>query len=258
MGLMELLEDQESHQLELLQLIHERFPPNDIPLTPGAEETPAHRLQFVRLSYSNDYVCSVSPLGFLLLEEVEGPHRLADGDIERILVDPLEEPLMSVLSSRAASQEKEQVDWVKTGTVRCNNDQDVVAFSTLVANSRKIGWKWDTLKVGGDVGAEGWAELARAVRTIVRDDDVLLSDGFNVSASRKAMGEGRTEDLRSIWEDSGLDDEYLDPMDIYTWSVESQGGHIEWTYGAEWDRLEEILGMTEEEWCRSIEQELGV
>ena len=39
-GLMELLEDQESHQLELLELIQKRFPPTYVPFRLGPEETP--------------------------------------------------------------------------------------------------------------------------------------------------------------------------------------------------------------------------
>ena len=256
-GLMELLEDQESHQLELLQLIQERFPPTYVPYRLGPEETP-HGPQFVTLGYStnyfysNLYVCSVSPLGFLLLEEVEGSQRLAS-----FQMDPLEEPLMSILSSRAVSQE-EQVNFLEIGTIRCNNNLDVVAFSTLVANSQRMAW--NILEVGEDVEAEGWAELARVVQTLVRDDDKWLGTGegiieFNVSASRKAMLEGRREDLRSIWE-ATVDETADNPMEGCSWCVKSDGsGFAEWTYDGEWERLEEIMGMTEEEWWTQLEQD---
>ena len=266
-GLMELLEDHESHQLKLLELIHQRFPPIDVPQRAGAEERP-HGPQYVTLSNSNQNpsplwvslpVCSVSPLGFLLLEEVQGSQGLDVGNVKTIVVDPLEleEPLMSVLISRATCQEG-LVNWLGIGTVRCNNDQDVVSFSTLVANSHKI--TWDILEVGDDVGAEGWAVLARAVQTLVQDLDRWLDDGFNVSASRKAMAEGRREDLRSIWE-AGVEQIGDNPMDMVGnfWSVKSHGGvHVEFTYGEDWERLEEIMDMTEEDWCTQLEQAMGV
>ena len=75
---------------------------------------------------------------------------------------------MSILSSRAVSPE-EEVNFLEIDTVRYNNHQDVVAFTTLVTNSRRAAW--DILEVGEDVEAEGWAELARVVQTLVQVDD---------------------------------------------------------------------------------------
>ena len=252
----ESVEDQEedSKHLELLKIICQRFPP--IADGPGSWLHEPKSSLYVTLRYSNDFndslSCSVSPLGFLLLEEVEGSQRLDGDDVQRIQVSKvskLEEPLLSVLSSRAASQE-EQVTVLEIGTVHCNNDQDVIALSTLVGNSQQIGWVH--LEVGEHVGLEGWAELARVVETLLVDDDDRWIDqfgfGFNISGSRKSMVEGRREHLRSIYEAILLGVEWGDYY--WSWSVRSDGEEKvrEWTYG-EWERLEEILDMTEEEWC---------
>ena len=97
-GLLELLEDRGDHHLDLLKLICERFPPLRSIFAPGQ--------QYVQLSDSRIGLgCSVSPLGFLLLEEVETSQRLADDHVLRVHVDNLREPLLSVLSRRANIQD---------------------------------------------------------------------------------------------------------------------------------------------------------
>ena len=63
-GLLELLEDRDDHHLDLLRLICKRFPP---PITAAFWQQ--------RVDLSDSMIgpgCPVSPLGFLLLEEVEG------------------------------------------------------------------------------------------------------------------------------------------------------------------------------------------
>ena len=91
-GLLELLEDRDDHHLDILRLICKRFPPL--------------RAILVQLSDSRIGLgCSVSPLGFLLLEEVETSQRLADDHVLRVHVDNLREPLLSVLSRRANIQD---------------------------------------------------------------------------------------------------------------------------------------------------------
>ena len=91
-GLLELLEGRDDHHLNLLRLICKRFPPI--------------RGRSVQLSDSRiGPSCSVSPLGFLLLEEVETSQRLAEDHVVRVHVDNLREPLLSVLSQRANIQD---------------------------------------------------------------------------------------------------------------------------------------------------------
>ena len=105
---------------------------------------------------------SVSLLGFLLLEWVEASI-LWDGHLVGVQVENLYEPFLSVLSQRANIQE-ERVDRLQVGQVTLCDDQAVNAFSTLVAStSHRV---WDALFIRDGVGAEGWAELARTLRTL--------------------------------------------------------------------------------------------
>ena len=97
-GLLELLKNRADHHLDLLKLICERFPPLRVIFGYGQ--------QYVQLSDSRIGLgCSVSPLGFLLLEEVETSQRLAEDHVVRVQVDNLREPLLSVLSRRANIQD---------------------------------------------------------------------------------------------------------------------------------------------------------
>ena len=241
-GLLELLEDRDDHHLNLLELICERFPP----LTAVS----AFGQQCVSL---NDFKISpgysVSPLGFLLLEEVETSKRLADDHVVGVEIDNLVEPLLTVLSQRADIQE-ERVEILRIGTIVFNNDQDVMLFSTLFAStSYMVG---GALDIGDDVGAEGWAELAKL---LVEGDALWLFEGINVWASRQAMVKSRREDLRTIWEAS-LDGGVEDPVEGTFWYVGIGCGSdlAERTY-RDWERLVEIMEMTEEEWDGENQQE---
>ena len=222
-GLLELLEDRFNHHLDLLELICERFRPKV-----GSEER-------VDLSASmiGSHFFSVSLLGFLLLERVEASI-LWDGHLVGVQVENLYEPFLSVLSQRANIQD-EQVDRLRFGQVTLCSDQAVNAFSTLVASTSHS--VWDALDIGDDVGAEGWAELAKISQTLMEVGALWFVGGFNVSTSRKALKKSKREDLRTIWEAS-LGGEVGDAGTLWCVTVRSQSGEAEWT---EWERLEEIL-----------------
>ena len=65
------------------------------------------------------------------------------------------------------------------------------------------------------------------------------------------MVKGRREDLQSIWEFST--DETTDvAADGTSWRMRFEKGGEEWTYD-DWERLGEIMGMTEEEWFEEVE-----
>ena len=241
LGLLHLLQNSENQQLELLELIQLRFSIQD----------DLGRSQFVSLCDPMIVIgpsYHVSPLGFLLLEEVEGSRRLEDDFVTVIWVDKLEEPLISALSSRVDCQ-GEQVDILRIETLSCNNNMDAEAFSTLVENSWQI--RMSALEVGDDVGEKGWRELATSIESLEGKHWLNAAIGFNVSASRKSMVKGRREDLQTIWEFST--DETTDvAADGTFWSVRFEKGGEEWTYH-DWERLEEIMGMTEEEWFEEME-----
>ena len=173
---------------------------------------------------------------------------MEDDYVTGIWVDKLEEPFISALSSRVECQ-GEEVDILRIGTLLCNNNMDAEAFSTLVQSSWQI--RLSALEVGDYVGEEGWRELASSIDSLEVKHWLNAAAGFNVSASRKSMVKGRREDLQSIWEFST--DETTDvAADGTFWSVRLEKGGEEWTYD-DWERLEEIMGMTEEEWFEEVE-----
>ena len=245
-GLLELLDDRFNHHLDLFELICERFHPKV-----GSEER-------VDLSASmiGSHFFSVSLLGFLLLERVEASI-LWDGHLVGVQVENLYEPFLSVLSQRANIQD-EQVDRLRFGQVTLCSDQAVNAFSTLVAStSHRV---WDALFIRDGVGAEGWAELARTLRTLWLNEGFNvcatrrgmgyrgyrnLTKGFNVYATRQAMVKSRRRDLRTIW-NASLDRGVEDPLEGTVWDVYCQYGEPEPIFG-DWGRLVEILEVTEEE-----------
>ena len=220
-GLLELLEDRERFSFKV-----------------GSKHN------YVDLSDSeNAPCCYVSPLGFLLLEEVETSQRLAEDQVVGVQVDILDEPLLYVLRQRVDVQE-ERVDRLHIGTVLFSNDRDVKSFSALVASTSHS--VWDALDIGDDVGAEGWVELAKISQTLMDVGALWLVGGFNVSTSREALKKSRREDLRTIWEAS-LGGVVGGPGTLWCVTVRSQSGEAEWT---EWERLEEIMynvdGLSEE------------
>ena len=68
--------------------------------------------------------------------------------------------------------------------------QHAETFSTLVQSSWQI--RLSALEVGDDVGEEGWRELASSTESLKAKHWLNAAAGFNVSASRKSMVEGRT------------------------------------------------------------------
>ena len=233
--LLELLEDRFNHHLDLLELICERFRPKV-----GSEER-------VDLSASmiGSHFFSVSLLGFLLLERVEASI-LWDGHLVGVQVENLYEPFLSVLSQRANIQE-ERLDRLRIGQVTLCDDQAVNAFSTLVASTSHS--VWDALDIGDDVGAEGWAELARILPNLVEGGtlrSVWPVGAFNVIASKQAMVMGTREDLRTICE-AALGEEDGDPLELVgtLWSVRSQYGRV-WAC-LDWDEVVEVMERAEEE-----------
>ena len=143
------------------------------------------------------------------------------------------------------------MDELRIGMVVLSNDQDVMSFSTLVAStSHNVGhMRVDTLDIGDDVGAEGWAELARILPNLVEGGtlwSVWPVGAFNVIASKQAMVKSTREDLRTICE-AALGREAEDPFYWVgtSWCVRSQHGML-WTCW-DWERVVEVMEWAEEE-----------
>ena len=211
---------------------------------------------------------SVSPLGFLLLQHLG----VEDMAVEKINVGLLAEPLLSALSSRVSSQQK-PVKFANTGVhvirveseekfhesgdiavhVICNTAQSALDFCLIVEKCQAVtSFVILTLRVGEDIGTDGWAGLAKAAAFFKQKGPSYAFD-VDISTTRKAMVQGRRGDVRSIWDsmEGGC-----------KWEVDSSKHDgfrsfqkVEEKFMGErdivgWVLLERVLDMSEEEWIR--------
>ena len=108
---MKMMEDHKSSRMDLLNLICDRFPSN------------AGSAVVSLTTCSSNQARSVSPLGFLLLEQIEAAFGSTDQRIEKIHIDEsfygnemLETHWLPPLSSRA-SRQQEMVKLVEIGAI---------------------------------------------------------------------------------------------------------------------------------------------
>ena len=206
-----MLEDPETRLFAILDLICQRFPSFVDQRRPGLvggdddhgdddddivnldEVYPA---QLIQVTDSRKQPCSVSLLGFWLLQELEEAFGggLEVIKIEGIMIDQLEEPWLTWLNLR----HQEVMTRFDTHTVKCESQRDVELISALIQQHQNVKMVW--LEVRGDIGAEGWNALARAmvarpgvVRSIETDRGALGGPlgGPHIGATE--------EDLRAIW-----------------------------------------------------------
>lgn len=180
--------------LELLGLLCTRFPAvTPYRPRPGEQFRPnTNRAQrvLVRCSYHNESHL-ISPVGFLLLEDVESGLGTSEQKIERVFVGMLTQPLLSSLSSRACRQ-KEPLALVDAFNLRLNDEGCADALADIAKNCTQM--KVEDLAVRGKIGTDGWATLAEALRS-----GVLFPRFSCVFTLREALIEARVDDLRTIW-----------------------------------------------------------
>ena len=76
-------------------------------------------------------------------------------------------------------------------TLICNSKHCVEGFLLVVQNSERVTLKGKVVRVEGNIGAEGWANMALA----------CVHLGVRIfRASRECMLEGERGDLRAIWD----------------------------------------------------------
>ena len=135
---------------------------------------------------------TVSPLGFMLLEEIEGGFSSALQGVELIDIPRSYSPdLVPALGSRVQRQQGKMAEMC-VPNVYCGNPKTAEAMSTLLQNCDPGHLNIGELSVD-NIGADGWAMLAKALSTV--PGCVLQID-----ASRRHAKEGRKEDIRTIWE----------------------------------------------------------
>ena len=187
-SILAMMDNPKSHTLDLLEIICEKFPPIE---SPGRSEfsiklgCPCHQSQH-----------SVSPLGFLLLEEVEGALGSAQQEVLQIKVPFLVDPLMSALGSRVSRQQVKMAR-MQSGPAVCKNRKNAAHLFALMQNCESTQLRVASLHIEGNIEADGWADVARALSLLTLDPEDSL---FTVNATREAMKEARREDLKAVWD----------------------------------------------------------
>ena len=217
-------------KLTLLEVICERFPPYL-----DEEEIMTETVE-VSFSCPNQ---PVSPLGFLLLEEVE----LASGfppnlKVANASLAVLKEPLLTALSRRV-SGEQEQSNNVQIslrGSVVCGTTEEVHAFADIATSCK---FTSSATVVVGDIGGEGWAALGKVAETYGG-----LGSAFKIFCVRRFLVGAKREDLRKLWES------------VQSWTVMVNGPETELLHMEDfdkdegedgWERLVKLLERSPEE-----------
>ena len=233
-GIMQLIGGPEPHLLALLDVICDRFPPNNWNQSGRPEYV-------VKVTGPSHEVHHVSELGFVLLEFVEAAHGSSVQKLGSVFVFSIERSLMSALKSRMMRQEG-KVSRVETHFFSCGTQDEAEALPTLVEHTERFGFR--RLVIGGAIAEGGWAALAEALRLLpplVLDGGPHDPRGFQalVVGSKHLMVDGRREDVRSVW-DALPQGSHL--MLLNPWML--PGGMLP-TFGKvaerEWVRLERYL-----------------
>ena len=256
---------------DLLEVLCERFPPNpeENRILTDTGEYWQQKVDVIFFCSNQDHSVteSVSPLGFLLLDQVD----LAVGSSPQMKVDKVEIqeladrpgwPLLSVLSKRVSCQQ-DQPEVVQVDTATSRNAKEAKAFSKIAQCCKNT--FYENLDVRGKIGRQGWKALGKAAElhspmlgkrrsaNTGSDDNDLDFDfefeTFNVTSTREAMIGAKKEDLRKIWDGMGRrfmsGNNWLVTRD---WSgLGSEIFHKE-EGEKEWERLLEVLDMSKKEW----------
>ena len=234
-SILKMMKKPNSHISQLLEVICEKSPQDEIPLNRYGSGVHVQSIQIGNCP-SHGSSCSVSPLGFLLLEQIEAAFGLAS-EVTSIDLLSLDEPLMSALAQRVLRQEQ-KVAKMKTVKVMLETKESIESLLALVHTSvevelgspqllRELGeltvQLTGLLEVYGG-GVDGWAVLAKAL-------SLTHFTGW-VTAPEEMMREGRIEDLRTVWE--ALDGTWMwEGKEVFDKTLDGEMG---------WKALERYLG----------------
>ena len=182
-GILQLMGNPQFHLHELLHLICERFPLEDI------------SYQHVKVTCPIHEVHSVSNLGFILLEMVEDVNGPSELKVGSVLLGHVNGPLVPALKSRVIRQE-ETISMGIAHSFQCRNQDDAETLLTLVQRTEGIGFQ--KLVIWGEIGEGGWAALAEALRLLPQN----RLTGFQelLVAERQVILQARRGDVRTVWE----------------------------------------------------------
>ena len=210
----------------------------------------------------------VSPLGFVLLEEIQDEL----GSREKIVLkveevgSSLRGPLLAALSSMVTRQQGMEIRGVAGmmagwGWMSCNSKESAAALAN-VARSVRVSPTQINLGISGgrELGAEEWAAIRGAVEVLAAAPDGMKT--INLESEREDMVGGAKEDLKAIWAlaVSWLveGDVAVDGGKIFIGSIsfckEEDGERGGWE-GVEGKRkgLEAVIDMTDEEFMREAD-----
>ena len=245
-----LMEDPTEPLLDLLDLLCEKNRQERSCARMSTSKHKQRRRDFVQVSCPRHGNHSVSPAGFMILEEVENTLESAEQDIESISLHDLKEPFLSAFTSRISR-------WSRLGTTRsqkemsvnvediyCNSEASAEAMSTLVKASHEDIF-CQSVKVNANIGREGWASLKEALSRQLRPAKIICN--------KSQMACARIDDARIIW---------ARLSDSWTFCLDGGGGfetfHKRWDLSTMckrpafeklgWKLVEEFLKMTERKW----------
>ena len=235
-ALLKLMKNPSYHLLDLLELICDRFSPDNDNV--GEESGPRPGLHISCQRHPEGHFVSFE--GFLVLEAIEGACGSAEQPVEAIaggvegnwLGPILDHTLLSALTARLVRQQK-MMSSVSLIHIDIGDKNMAEAFKSLLGfcpaerttrlsvkmSSKGAGWEWE--EMGGAMclhpNLVSWIKI-----------------------SRQLLGEATEEEIRHVWDGVGCL--------VVDWEQFSKAAHGEAAY----KRLIQVKGMSEIEWEQSL------
>ena len=215
-------------------------------------------------SADNNDVFKVSPIGFCLLEEVEGALGTAEQEIQSINLEctglcdvvyvqtyPRFQPSIAALQSRF-SRQKDPPITLKISRLFVEDEKGADHFYKILNICQEL--DVDRLMVleslvGGVVTSliteKGWHLIAKAL--LLKPEAIK-----SLYATKPALADAEEEDLRTIFENVGLGG-----VNTFKWrhNIASNDWHIHIKPEDGFQRLKQVLQMSEEEYAKEIPEE---
>ena len=225
--------------LDLLDLICEGLPP-----LVGLTVMATNQLQIVCPRHPEPH--NVSPAGFLLLEEVESVLGSTEQRIQSMDVGVLFGSIMSAIGSRMTRQQDPVPSIRIRHRITIETEKGASAFHTLMSGQVDH-VDTITLEVKGSIGEEGWGAVAKALQ--LKPD---LVDW--IWTSKPSLTEGKKDDVKKIWDTVGIQG-----VELYQTASDVENVGSTWGFSVEkpddgWERLEQILDMSEAEFAALFEE----
>ena len=243
-NILKTFDDPKSHLLDLLDFISENFPPFEIaPNRIGSLEKMKNAVavyegavannsvpgsEFFQLTSSRHGPLAVSPLGYLLLEALEGALGTTEQKVEWVVFDYFAGPWLKAFASRLSRQQGVQVkvDLMRAG-LETRKRTEALLFIMQNCQSMNI---QGHLYISSYIGTEGWI----AVRKVVANTEVK-----HLECCKKHLVEARRVDLKAICK--GLTETFSVELKDFWYTYEKQDGKDLWR------QLEQLLESEEEE-----------